>query len=188
MLGCNQGKKEDNPFENAPVFIEDEMVINDSVINEGDVQKIIDPLWWSVDIYQSEVIYKESLKTFTENQKYVFAIQWYLAEVNNGGHDQFFTNSTGIVWKDALKGFEKIGLRDNYTILKAAADKLGGNPSLNREEREQQYDRTNPDFEKLDDRFFDSDKKTPIDSIVLEFIKANRKDFYFRGRIKKPLD
>jgi hypothetical protein len=192
LLGCSQNSKGDNPvevkvFEKAPVFIEEEIVIDDAVINEADVQKIIDPLWWAVDIYQSEEIYKEGLKRFSANQKYVFAIQWYLAEVNNGGHDQFFTNSTGIVWKDALDGFEKIGLKENYSILKAAADKLGGNPSLDRDTRQAQYDKMLPDFEKLDDRFFDSDKRTPIDSMVFEFIKLNRKDFYFRGKVKKPL-
>jgi hypothetical protein len=178
---------EQNVFENAPVFIEEEMVINDTVINEADVQKIIDPLWWSVDIYQTEEIYKETLKRFSANQKYVFAIQWYLAEVNNGGHDQFFTNSTGIVWKDALEGFEKIGLKENYAILKAAAGKLGGNPSLDHDRRQAQYDNMLPDFEKLDNLFFESDKRTPIDSMVLEFIKVNRKDFYFKGKVKKPV-
>ncbi|HCZ34456.1 MAG TPA: hypothetical protein DHV26_00850, partial [Cytophagales bacterium] len=30
--------------------------------------------------------------------------------VSNGGHLQFYSNSTGSVWEDAVKGFKLIGL------------------------------------------------------------------------------
>ena len=80
-----------------PEMVEVRIVINDQIIDQGDVYKIIEPLWWTVDIYQGEKIYSDGLGQFTENQKFVFAIEWYFAEVNNGGHSQFFSNSTGIV-------------------------------------------------------------------------------------------
>jgi len=51
-------------------------------------------------------------------QRYIFTIEWYIAEVNNGGHDQFYFNSTGIVWKNALKGFEEIKHTKAHNILK----------------------------------------------------------------------
>ena len=127
--GCNNSSVVQIPSE-KPEFVSTMMVVDDSLIDKKDIQAIIEPLWWSVDIYQSDTVYLTGLKSFSENQQYIFSIQWYIAEVNNGGHDQFFSNSTGIVWKDALKGFEKIGLTENYEILKSAVDKFGGNHHL----------------------------------------------------------
>lgn len=171
-----------------PDMVEVKVIINDQTIEQGEVYKIIEPLWWTVDIYQGEQIYNEGLKEFTENQKFVFAIEWYLTEVNNGGHGQFFSNSTGIVWRDALNRFQKLGLNENYRILKAAADSIGGNPSLDREEREKQLDKYDEDFDTLDNSFYEADKKVGIEEKLLIFIKENKKDFYFEGQVSKPKD
>jgi hypothetical protein len=186
--GCidRNNDKDFTAFENAPVTIISEIVINDSVINLDNVQAVIDPLWYNVDIYQTKDIYEESLKSFTSNQRYVFAIQWYMAEVNNGGHAQFFTNSTGIVWKDALEGFEKIGLEDYHLILKRAVEKFPGKPSYDRDEREAQFDKMGFGFQSFDDEFYDQDKKTPLEELLIAFIKKNRKDFYFKGKVSQP--
>ncbi|MBS4966779.1 MAG: DMP19 family protein, partial [Veillonella sp.] len=57
------------------------------------------------------------------------------AEVNNGGHHQFFYNSTGIVWEDALAGlrlFKMAPLADN---LQSVIDYFGGSIPFDREER-----------------------------------------------------
>ena len=47
---------------------------------------------------------------------------WYIAEVNNGGHDQFYFNSTGIVWKDALAGFGELGIDEAVEIIQEQLD------------------------------------------------------------------
>lgn len=188
VAGCNErnNTKEFSAFENAPVTIASEMIINDSVIDADNVQAVIDPLWYTVDIYQSEYIYEESLRPFTSNQRYVFAIQWYMAEVNNGGHAQFFTNSTGIVWKDALAGFEKTGMADYYLNLKKAVDLFSGGPSLDRDKRQEQFDKLGSDLGAFDDRFYELDKKTPLEGLLMAFIKKYRKDFYFKGKVSQP--
>ena len=123
--------------------------------NCDDPMEMIDPLWWSVSIYDSYEKYISDLKPFTMPQRYVFAMMWYAAEVENGGHDQFFSNSTGIVWEDALNGFKEIGCENCRDILSEAAKRMGGKPSFVRAERWQQEDELEPDFEDLDDRFYD---------------------------------
>ena len=62
-------------------------------------QSLIDPLWWSVSIYDGKEQYEKDLAPFTSSQRVIFAVQWYEAEVSNGGHDQFLCNSTGIPWR-----------------------------------------------------------------------------------------
>jgi hypothetical protein len=86
-----------------------ETKIDDKVMETRDPMKVIDPLWWTVSIYDSKEKYEKDLKSFSFHQRAVFALMWYMAEVNNGGHSQFYSNSTGIVWEDAMDGFELIG-------------------------------------------------------------------------------
>jgi hypothetical protein len=180
---CNSKTEEkDNSVTVKEGYILKEMIVDDSLINKKDAYAVIEPLWWTVDIYQSEKIYRDGMNKFSENQQYVYAIEWYLAEVNNGGHDQFFSNSTGIVWKDALTGFEKTGMKENAEILKMAAKQLGGNPSFDREARQVQMENSKTDFGNLDSLFYTTD----VENKLVEFIEKNRKDFYFKGTVNFP--
>lgn len=160
------------------------IVVDESKINSNDVYAIIEPLWWSVSIYDGEEQYLEDLKQFSEPQKYVFAIEWYMSEVNNGGHDQFYFNSTGIVWEDALKGFKEIGLNDNYEILLESANRLGGYPNKNRMDRQDQLDKYEPEFDDLDRRLYKSEQN--IEEVLLNYIRENKQYFLFKGKVKIP--
>ena len=100
-----------------------------------DMWTINEPMYWTINIYGSYDDYLESAKSFTVEQRYLNAISWYFAEVNNGGHHQFFYNSTGIVWEDALAGlrlFKMDILADN---LQSVIDYFGGSVPFDREER-----------------------------------------------------
>lgn len=163
------------------------MVIDEQIINaQGalDVQKVIEPLWWSVSIYDGEEQYENDLKSFTTPQRYVFAIQWYSAEVNNGGHFQFYDNSTGIVWEDALKGFETIGAQQNMNIIKESANRIGRNPSKDREKRQEQMERYNSEFDDLDKLYYEIE--TNMLQLLTAYIQANAKDFAFSGEVTVP--
>jgi hypothetical protein len=161
-----------------------EIIVDEEKISNSTPYDIIQPLWWSVSIYDGEKQYLEDLKKFSEPQRYVFTIEWYLAEVNNGGHDQFYYNSTGIVWEDALKGFEVLGLEENYEILKESANRLGGYPSKDREERQDQLDKHEPEFDDLDDRLYQSEGN--IEEALLRYIKDHKESFMFKGSVKIP--
>ena len=71
--------------------------------------ELIQPAWETVNIYGSYEEYEESLKPYTIEQRYLLAMHWLGAEVANGGFQQFLSNSTGIVWEDAYKGYQAIG-------------------------------------------------------------------------------
>ena len=162
--------------------------VDDETIADGDIMDIIAPLWYGVNIHGDLQDYENDLNRFTEPQKYIHAMVWYQAEVDNGGHDQFFFNSTGIVWKNALDGFRKIGFDAAAEILQEAAALLGGNPSFDRKERQEQLDSLNDDDRErlgdLDDRFYDITYDIAgFDNIILRFINENKKDFYFDGDI-----
>ena len=107
----------------------------EEILATDDMWTINEPAYWTINIYGSYDDYLESAKGFTVEQRYLNAICWYFAEVNNGGHYQFFYNSTGIVWEDALAGlrlFKMDILADN---LQSVIDYFGGSVPFNREER-----------------------------------------------------
>ena len=156
--------------------------IDDAEIRSGVIQKVIEPLWFCVNIYEDEQRYNKDLEQFSQPQRYIFAIQWYFAEVYNGGHDQFFFNSTGIVWRDALEGFRAIGLDSCAEILAEAASRMGGSPSMDREERWEQQERFNAEFDDLDSRFYALDEEE-LHRQMTEYMLNNAESFYFDGDI-----
>ncbi len=161
-----------------------EVISDDKFIDEGEPHEIIDPVWWSVNIYDGPAKYAESLKSFSMGQRLVYAVVWYLAEVNNGGHDQFFTNSTGVVWPDALEAFETFGPAEAAKVLHEAAERFGGSPSLDRWERNTQMESLSLDFNDLDERNFVL--VADIRQAMVDYIQSNRDQFYFDGVIQRP--
>ena len=165
-----------------PESIQEYICIGEAEIEQGDSQSIIDPLWFSVSIYDGEERYNLDLQKFSLPQRYILAIQWYIAEVNNGGHDQFYFNSTGIVWQDALNGLLEVGHKKAYDILKTSADRLGGSPSLDRFERQEQLENSNADFDDLDNEFYGI---IDLDELIMVYIRSHKTDFFFEGAIEK---
>lgn len=160
------------------------LVIDDAVVADAtDVFTLIEPLWERVEIYDSWARYEASLKPFSENQRHLFAIQWYRAEVKNGGHDQFFLNSTGIVCEHAIEGFVAIGLTEAADILTSASKRIGG-ASRDRGIREMQVDAARADLEDLDQRFFKLERTGVLDDLMLAFARRHAADFRFVGTIE----
>lgn len=160
--------------------------VDDSVIAAGDVLGIVEPLWWSVDIYDDVGAYEASLSGFTQPQRLVLAVVWYASEVNNGGHDQFFFNSTGIVWPDALAGLEAAGAESFAQILREAAARFGDPPPRDRKQRVRSLDELGIAFDDLDDRFYAEDQRLGLDTMLLEYIRRNRQEFHFSGEVEVP--
>jgi len=166
------------------------MVIDEQLINGNeaqgvlDVQRIIAPLWWSVSIYDGEEKYENDLKPFTISQRYIFAIQWYSAEVNNGGHCQFYGNSTGIVWEDALKGFEAIGAEQNIKIMKETMKRMREIPSKDHAERQEQLAKFDSDFNDLDSLYYEIESE--MIKALYDYIRKNTKEFMFSGEVTIP--
>lgn len=143
---------------------------------------IIEPLWWSVDIYNGYEKYESDLSKFTLPQRYAFAIAWFEIEVSNEGLDQFYGNSAGIVWKDALDGFRAIGCEDDAKIIEDSARLMGGSPSFDRKERCNQLEKYAPDFEELESRFYEID----YSDLMSKYIADNAESFCFDGDVTMP--
>lgn len=171
----------------SPVASESKhVVVDDAIIDNDDVYEVIDPVWWTANIYDGMDAYERSLSSFSKPQRLVFAVTWYRSEINNGGHDQFFYNSTGIVWRDALEAFQTIGLDQFAEVLSASADRFSRPPSLDREERNEQMEADEPEFDDLDSQFYALEESVNMDAKLMKFIKKHRSEFYFDGSVNIP--
>jgi hypothetical protein len=182
-IGC------DSPIAVGPAIDDYERVhlkIDASVIEKGDYWAIIEPVFWTANIYDGPAAYEETLKGFSLGQRHLMAIHWYRSEVNNGGHDQFYWNSTGIVWQDAIRGFEAIGLSEGAEIIRESAKKFSMPPSLDREKRDRQLTSDRPTFDDLDDRFYALEKREDLDAKMIEYARSKPTEFYFEGEVKRP--
>lgn len=159
------------------------ITVDDSVIDSGDISAVIEPVWWLGNIYEDYATYEQSLAQFSQEQRLVFAIFWYQAEVDNGGHDQFYFNPTGIVWHDALQGLAAIGNQAAFNVLKESIKRLGGTPSYDREIRCQQLEANQLGFDDLDDEFY----KIDLSPHLKTYVNNNRGAFYFKGMVEKPI-
>ena len=165
---------------------EQRVVIDDDVIDAGDPWEVIDPVYWTANIYDGVAEYEASLEPFSDKQRLVLAVIWYRSEVNNGGHDQFFYNSTGIVWKDAVRAFRQIGLPRFSEIIEESGRRLGGEPSPDRSARFAQLEENDANFDDLDSRFYELEDRESVDDALIRYINKHRSDFYFDGIVRKP--
>ena len=158
-----------------------DLVINEETIMDMDSYSIIEPVMMAVNIYENMDTYNKSLEPFSLEQRYLLGVQWYISEVNNGGHHQFYTNNTGIVWEDALEGLKLVGQDTIYDILYESLQRLGGNPSKDYTVRLDTFVELDPDFDDLDTRFYENSEY--IEPALLEYIFNNKDKFYFEGTI-----
>ena len=154
-------------------------------LDENSYYDVVDPMWETINIYDGYDEYIQSAQTFTLEQRYLCAIHWYFGEVFNGGHHQFFYNSTGIVWEDVLNGFKQFKMPEFAANFQKVIDYCGGKISFDREERwdmleilEEKY---GEEFFKIldeaDDFIYDYDGEEN----ELNYIKSHPEKFVFEG-------
>jgi hypothetical protein len=91
--------------------------------------KVIAPSYDAVDIYSGPTAFLESLQPLTRGQRALLAINWCVAEVQNGGFLQFFDNPTAVVAAEAVTGLRLIGVPEAAELILAATALLNSEPS-----------------------------------------------------------
>ena len=60
---------------------------------------------------------RSGYESLTEQQRFYSAVLMCDAEINNGGLAQYFVNSSGDRWQDALAGFKAMGFKERFAVL-----------------------------------------------------------------------
>lgn len=118
--------------------------------------KAIHPYWDQFNFYDGRDAWLESIADIPEKVVNLFAVHWAHAEIENGGHGQYFFNSTGTSWQEAVRGFDAIGMPEVADILRRAGALLGDTvPGTQMERREiVGFGDDNLDFHELDREFW----------------------------------
>lgn len=119
----------------------------------------------------------------TVGQRAVYALTWIWSEVNNGGLDQLFWNSTGYLMPEAIDGAARIGSPRWEDLLRSAAAVFPDPYPRDRADRQRLLDAlSDPQAEvlsKLTDDFFDLDGSD--DGLMLainRYISENKAEFF----------
>lgn len=119
--------------------------------------------------------------SLSEGQRFYSAVFMCDAEINNGGLAQYFVNSSGDHWRDAVSGFKTMGFKERLSIVNEAIALFGGDgPSTDRAIRQKQlsklYKRDDAIFDALDSRYYKSQEVVEViaSRFVLEKPEAFR--------------
>lgn len=144
-----------------------------------DYYTIFEPMEKKVKLDGSYEEYENSLRNFTESQRLIFAVCQYLMEVYNGGHDQFFYNSSGIMWKDVLDGLKLIGYKEGYknynNVIKCFNDEI----PYDRLKRQKFLETKEKELSKLDDYDDVIYNNLNFDDKLIDYIYNHAEEFTY---------
>ena len=90
-------------------------------IADGDLAwAVIEPMWDDLEFSDGYKQVMEFLSSVTQGQSALISLDWCQKEVRNGGFEQFFMNSTGMLSEKALAGFRLIGAECYAELLEQA--------------------------------------------------------------------
>lgn len=149
----------------------------DDLLNTDDMNESIIEL----DVFISELCaHGDDLTKLTDGQKIFFLNQNLEREINNGGFNQFFCNSSGDNAHETILSLQAIGATKTGTLLQKAIDQFPNKTvPAERDERveivEQIEETANDVWEKLDEEFFACEDD--LDALNIEYIRKNRNFF-----------
>ena len=98
---------------------------------------VVEPMWEDLNFYEDPQTTAGFFARASPVQGAMIAMWWCRSEVCNGGFDQFFWNSTGMIWPYALQGFRLVGANSYAELLENALSVFpGGVAPLERNERD----------------------------------------------------
>ena len=102
-----------------------------------------------------DLIAVEDYEDLTEVQRLAHLVFWYDSEVQNGGHLQYFANSSGRRAKEAERALQELGMECQQNILSEAVAHLSKNPLTEFESVDDYVTAARDDaFEAFDRRYY----------------------------------
>lgn len=130
--------------------------------------------------YVLELSWSEASDQMTRPQR-VYYLAWnYDSEVQNGGHLQYFVNSTGADYPAALSALEEIGATQSAAILAGAIADVGLDSETQQPDMEVEITKEVEDkLAKRNDPFYDSDES--IDWLLKLYVLEHPEHFRRKG-------
>ncbi|WP_231596013.1 DMP19 family protein [Sphingobacterium endophyticum] len=167
-------------FNNRPIHKEMTEKIIDSTSDDNLLQVVFDNLSEKLPAdYEKEY---ESVMSLNKSQQAIYMIWALEAEVNNGGYNQFYSNSSGQFYKHLPNALELVGANKFAELTIRANETFEKEYSLITQHQDgtiegfsKSYD-DNP-LNKFDDEFSELYKTENLQQIQVDYIRKNKKEF-----------
>lgn len=167
-------------FKNRPIYKELTEQIIDTTSDNNLLQVIFDNLSerQSAD-YEKEF---ETVMSWNKSRQAIYVIWTLEAEVNNGGYNQFYFNSSGQFYKHLPNALKLVGANKFASLTKRANEtfekenlKIIQHQDGTLEGFSKSYE-DNP-LNKFDDEFYELYETENLQQIQVDFIRKNKKEF-----------
>jgi hypothetical protein len=167
-------------FKNRPIYKQLTEQIIDTTSDDNLLQVVFDNLSEKQPTdYEKEY---ETVMSWNKSRQAIYMIWALEAEVNNGGYNQFYFNSSGQFYKHLPDALKLIGANKIADLTKRANDtfekensKITQHQDGTLEGFSKSYD-DNP-LNQFDDEFYDLYKTENLQQIQVDYIRQNKKDF-----------
>ena len=175
-----QTKNSIDEFKNRKIYKILTSEILDSISDDKLEQAIMDNI--DTKFQDGEQYTLDKISKLTNGQQAVFSTWWLEAEVNNGGFNQFYFNSSGQFAEMAENGFMTIGAQ-KFSQLTKRANKIY---SENKERLAEFDDGTMESFSEsykdnplndLDTEFYNLYDSEKIGELRIKYIRENKNEF-----------
>lgn len=155
-----------------------------SAMDVKEIFAITDPSQFSGKITEylyEKTSYGEDLSPLNEWELTVYLVEELQSEIMNGGFDQYFINSSGNHWEDAIIACEAIGAIQTAELLQKAAQAYGCELPRDREEREEAIENNAKDgydekLTALDSIFYAYEEN--VDALIFDYCQQHQKMFF----------
>ena len=197
FFGCKSDKKPDSKseidqemqdlidksfeeFNNRKIYETLTVEIIDKTEDDKLLQTVFDNI--ETNFEEGEQYTLDKISKLTKGQQAIFSIWILQAEVNNGGFNQFYYNSSGQFSEMAKDGLDFIGAEKFAELVEKAKSTY----SEIKDELESKDDGTIESFGEsyidnplndLDDKFYELEESENLDSLQIVFIRKNREHF-----------
>ena len=167
-------------FKNRPIYKELTEQNIDSTSDDNLLQVVFDNLSEKLpDDYEKEY---ETVMTWNKSRKAIYMIWALEAEVNNGGYNQFYSNSSGQFYKGLPEALRLVGANGFADLTQRANDLF----EKENEKITKHQDGTIEGFSKsyednplndLDTEFYELYESEKLMQIQVDYIRQNKNDF-----------
>lgn len=167
-------------FQNRPIHKELTEQIIDTTSDENLLQVIFDNLSEKIPTdYEKEY---ETIMGWNKSRQAIYMIWVLEAEVNNGGYNQFYFNSSGQFTTHLSESLRLVGANKFAELTKRADDTFEKeNPKITQHQdgRLEGFSKSYDDnaLNKFDDEFYNLYKTENLQQTQIEYIRANKKEF-----------
>lgn len=197
FFGCKSDKKTDSQAEMDQKMQEiidksfDEYnnrkiyeTLNSEIIEQTPDDQLVQTIYDNIEtnFEEGEQYTMDKITKLTKGQQAIFSVWWVEAEVNNGGFNQFFFNSSGQLGPMAEDGFELLNATKFGDLMRRANSIF----AENKERLEEYDDGTMESFSEsykdnllnaLDDEFYELYKSEPLNELQIDYIRNHLSEF-----------